>query len=84
VGKGKEAATMREVEIARAILPEYVVSILESFIEKGFLYLVNEYYEKGTLASVVENVKKIEETNWRNIFKFFQLFIFFFDIDFCI
>jgi serine/threonine protein kinase len=84
--KGKEATSMREVEIARAVSSEYLVRILDSFIEKGFLYLVMEYYEKGTLATGVEKVKKsgkpIAETVsfFLNYFCFFLMFIFVFDL----
>jgi serine/threonine protein kinase len=82
--KGKEELILREAGIGRAVSSEYVVPILDSFIEKGFLYIVTEYYEKGTLATVLEKVKKSGKPIGETVLFFSNCFCFFSDIIFCI
>jgi serine/threonine protein kinase len=49
---------IQEVLIAQRMKSEYLVGILDTFVEEGFLYIVMEYYSEGTLEKLIEEVTR--------------------------
>jgi serine/threonine protein kinase len=58
LGTGAVNKVKEEVEIGMKLKSQYVVPILDWFIEEGFLYIVMEYYSGGTLGTVVKKLKE--------------------------
>jgi serine/threonine protein kinase len=63
---GEEDGIKEEAKIAKGIHSRYVVEILDSFVDDVYLYLVMEFFEGGTLATIVDDLikskKQIPET----------------------
>jgi serine/threonine protein kinase len=56
--EGKEAEMKVEAENLKAIKSPYVVEVFDWFVEDGFMYVVMELCEGGTLLNEVESLKK--------------------------
>jgi serine/threonine protein kinase len=72
---------MQEVLIGRSVTSEYLVEILDTFVEEGFLYIVMEYYSEGTLQKLIEEVSKSkkgisESVSFLFIFNCFYFYLF--------
>jgi serine/threonine protein kinase len=70
--KGSENDVEQEVQIRKKISSPYLVPILDWFVEEGFLYIVMEYYEEGTLQDTFSKLKKRGETMKEAVFLFFS------------
>jgi hypothetical protein len=64
--EGEEERIKEEASVIKGIHSPYVVEILDSFCDENYQYLVMEYYESGTLATIVEELikskKQIDES----------------------
>jgi serine/threonine protein kinase len=71
---GKTSENIPEVIHARTVQSPFTVDILDSFIFEGSLYLVMEYYEKGTLHNFLNTLKISDKLIEERVFFFIFLF----------
>jgi hypothetical protein len=58
--KGCEEKQKKELEAALRAESPCLVPILDSFVDENFLYVVTAYYERGTLDTIVKELKSSE------------------------
>jgi serine/threonine protein kinase len=80
--EGEEEKITGEVKIAMSVQSPFLVPIVDSFVEEERLYIVMPFFEKGTLATLLAEVKKsgksIEEPVSVFFFIIFPPFLYFF------
>jgi serine/threonine protein kinase len=67
---GREDQIMQEAEIVKGIKSPYVVEILDSFIDDGFLYMVMEFFEAETLVTIYDELRTSKKLISEKVFTF--------------
>jgi hypothetical protein len=76
---GQSESVKREVDIGMKVESPFVAKPLDCFEEDFTLYIVEEYYEDGTLFTFSEELKKSGESITKEVFQnnFFFSFSFY-------